>query len=209
VRGIVATIAVVVLAACGASSNAAQPPHTTSTAAATAATTTTTIAPRVVHRPRPHHVGSVTAIGDSTMLDAAPSLRALIPHVRIDAAVSRSALPAPRILAYLAAAHVLGSEIVFALGTNGGISATLLDNVLNVADGRRVVMVTNHCTHCGVSTHNNMLIYAGCRATRHCFVADWNAIANAHPSWFAPDGVHMTIGGIAAAAFARLVRSKL
>ena len=93
--------------------------------------------------------------------------------------------------------------------TNPKSSVRITDLRAWKADGRRVVMVTNHCSTCGVSTRNNMLIYAGCRLERDCVVADWNAIANAHPSWFGPDGVHMTIGGVAAFAFARLVQSKL
>jgi hypothetical protein len=201
-------LTVALLAACGASTNES-PPRAAAPTTAMVTTVPRRHPPLVIHKQRVHHVGIVTAIGDSTMLDAAPALHALIPHVSINAAVSRSAIPGPNILSFLAAAHALGSEIVFALGTNGGITAQLLNEVLQVADGRRVVMVTNHCSTCGVSTRNNMLIYAGCRLERDCVVADWNAIANAHPSWFGPDGVHMTIGGVAAFAFARLVQSKL
>jgi hypothetical protein len=155
-----------------------------------------------------HHVGTVTAIGDSTMLDAAPALRSVIRRVAINAAVSRSALPAPPILFLLAAAHQLGSEVVFALGTNGGLSAQLLDQVVHLVGGRRIVMVTNHC-HCSVAAPNNMIIRATCTRARHCVVADWNALANAHPAWMTPDGVHMPIGGAGTVAYARLIRSKL
>jgi hypothetical protein len=128
--------------------------------------------------------------------------------VAINAAVSRSALPGPPILFLLAAARQLGSEVVFALGTNGGLSASLLDEVVHVAAGRRLVIVTNHC-HCGVAAPNNVLIRANCTRARHCVVADWDALANAHPAWLTPDGVHMPIGGAGAVAYARLIRSKL
>jgi hypothetical protein len=142
------------------------------------------------------------------MVDAAPALRAVIPHVAVDAAVDRSALPGPPILALLAASRRLGSEVVFALGTNGGLSAQLLDEVVQLTTGRRLVIVTNHC-RCGVAAPNNELIRARCTPARHCVVADWDALASAHPGWMTPDGVHMPIGGTGAVAYARLIRSKL
>jgi hypothetical protein len=200
-----AIVACLALAACNNSARVSQ----TAPATRAASTTTTTTMPKrhiVRHVVRP--VGTVTAIGDSTMIDAAPALRAAIPRVAINAAVSRSALPGPPILFLLAAARELGSEVVFALGTNGGLSASLIDQVVQVAAGRRIVMVTNHC-NCGVAAPNNMIIRAGCTAARHCVVADWNALANAHPAWLTPDGVHMPIGGTGAVAYARLIRSKL
>ena len=143
------------------------------------------------------------------MIDAAPALRAAIPRVAINAAVSRSALPGPPILALLAAARHLGSEVVFALGTNGGISPRLLHEVVHAVAGRRIVMVTNHCGHCRVAAPNNMIIRAECTHARHCVVADWDALAAAHPSWLTPDGVHMPVSGAGALAYARLIRSKL
>ena len=50
---------------------------------------------------------------------------------------------------------------------------------------------------------------ARCTADRHCTVADWEALADAHPQWFARDGVHMPIGGVGGQAFAELISSAL
>jgi hypothetical protein len=152
----------------------------------------------------------VTAIGDSALLDAAPALRAQIPGVTIDAAVSRSALPGPGILTMLAMSGRLGRSIIFALGTNGGFSAALLDEVLRIAAGRRVVFVTNHCAYCSWTPANNAIMRADCTPARNCYVADWDALADRHPQWFGgSDGVHMPIGGTGATAYAQLVRARL
>jgi hypothetical protein len=200
--------AVVVLgaAACGSSARAgsvAFPATTTVPSSSTtvpATTTSTTL----------HAIqGTVNALGDSVLLDASPTLRALVPTVVVDAAVDRSALPGLDILASLAAAGRLGPEIVFALGTNGGVSARVLQRVLDIAAGRRVVMVTSHCPHCGSIPAQNDVMRAQCQQTNNCFVADWDALAAKHPAWFAADGVHMAVGGPGAAAFAHLIRSKL
>jgi hypothetical protein len=151
----------------------------------------------------------VTAIGDSVMIDAAPALRRAIPAITIDAAVNRSALPGPGLLFAFAQAGTLGRSIVIDLGTNGGMSLSVIDAMLRIAAGRRIVMVTNHCTFCSWTPAGNAIMRLTCTRPRNCFVADWDSLARAHPTWFAGDGVHMAIGGAGAQAYARLVRARL
>ena len=67
------------------------------------------------------------------MIDAAPALQAAIPTITVDAAENRSALPGPAMLATLAAHGSLGPAVVFALGSNGGMSARIVDEVLQIA----------------------------------------------------------------------------
>ena len=98
--------------------------RTTSTIPPTHDSTTTTA---------PALSGPVTAIGDSVMMDATPALQAAIPTIAIDAAESRSALPAPDILATLAAHGALGPAVVVGLGSNGGMSPRIVDEVLQIA----------------------------------------------------------------------------
>jgi hypothetical protein len=127
------------------------------------------------------------------MIDAAPSLRAMIPGVTVDAVPDRSAIPGPDIIAGLAATGRLHASIVFDLGTNGGFGIDVLNRVLAIAAGRRVVMVTSHCPYCSSIAAANAIKLTHCTANRHCYVADWNRLANLHPEWFAADGVHMAI----------------
>jgi hypothetical protein len=143
------------------------------------------------------------------MIDAAPALRAVIPSIDVDAAVSRSALPVPAILRARAAEGRLAPSLVLDLALNGGVSPGLIDDVLAIAAGRRVVMVTARCPYCTYTAAENAAIRAGCTRKRNCRVADWEPLANAHPDWFGADGVHMAVGGRGAHAYAQLVRSKL
>jgi hypothetical protein len=172
-----------------------------------------TVPRRPVHaKPRrPVHVvkGPVTAIGDSVMIDAAPALRRALPPVMIDAAVNRSALPGPELLLALARSGQLGSSIVIDLGTNGGISTSVVNQMLDIAAGRRVVMVTSHCGYCSWTPAGNAIIGRVCIPPRNCFIADWDTLARAHPSWFGHDGVHMVVGGQGAYAYAHLVHGLL
>jgi hypothetical protein len=185
---------------------------------APAKTTTASTVTRTPPRPVAHakrrgsvHVvkSPVTAIGDSVMIDAAPALRTALPAVTIDAAVNRSALPGPGLLLALARSGRLGSSIVIDLGTNGGISALVIDEMLDIAAGRRVVMVTSHCGYCSWTLAGNSIMRSACIRRRNCFVADWDALARAHPTWFCGDGVHMAVGGEGAYAYAHLVRTLL
>jgi len=206
-RAVCAALVVLTAAACGSSARAGSVPSASTT---TSVATSTTMPPPTTTSTTLHAIhGTVNALGDSVLLDASAALRALVPTVVVDAAVDRSALPGPDILAALAASGRLGSEIVFALGTNGGVSARVLQRVLDIAAGRRVVMVTSHCPSCGSIPAQNDVMRAQCQQTHNCFVADWDALAAKHPAWFAADGVHMAVGGPGAAAFAHLVRSKL
>jgi hypothetical protein len=162
-------------------------------------------------RRRPVHVvkGPVTAIGDSVMIDAASALRSALPAVTIDAAVNRSALPGPALLLASARSGQLGSSIVIDLGTNGGMSASVIDEMLGIAAGRRVVMVTSHCGYCGWTPAGNAIIRSACIRQRNCFIADWDTLARAHPTWFGRDGVHMAVGGEGAYAYSHLVQTRL
>jgi hypothetical protein len=188
----------------GASSSTRAPSPTSNRADTTSSTTArpapTTAVPITV---------PVTAIGDSVMIDATPALRAAIPTITVDAEESRSALPGPDLLAGFAARGRLGAAIVVGLGSNGGMSARVVDAVLQVAAGRRVVMVTSHCPYCSWTPRGNAAIRSTCVAARECFVADWDAAAQAHPEWLARDGVHMSSGGPGARTYAQLVRARL
>ena len=95
------------------------------------------------------------------------------------------------------------------LGTNGGMSVSVIDAMLRIAAGRRIVMVTNHCPFCSWTSAGNAIVRSVCTRQRDCFVADWDGLARAHPTWFESDGVHMAIGGAGAQAYAHLVRTRL
>jgi hypothetical protein len=163
---------------------------------------------RVLVAPR-QIVGGVIAMGDSVMVDAAPALQALIPGISVDAAVDRAPLAGIALLQGLAASGQLPGSIVWHLGTNGTLTAEEIQQVLQIAAGRRVVMLTDHCGHCPWAAPNNSVLAANCTGTQNCIVADWNALATQNPAWFGTDGVHMGIGGTGAQAYARLVASDL
>jgi hypothetical protein len=153
--------------------------------------------------------GDVTAIGDSIMVDGMPNLRALLPGIAIDAVAGRQVAAGLAVLQYLARQAGLRTSLVVELGTNGTFTAAQFDRILSLAGGRHLVFLTNHCPSCAWVPSNNELLATSCTPDRNCTVADWEALADAHPEWFARDGVHMPIGGIGGQAFAELISSAL
>jgi hypothetical protein len=187
----------------------ATPTHRSTTAPAPPAPAT----PHAAHHPQGALLGAsgsgVTAIGDSVMIDAAPSLERALPGIKVDADVSRQVGSGLAEIYHLRKAGNLGSTVVFALGTNGTFSSDSFSGLLRQTKGRTLVVVTGHCPHCSWTPTNNAMIHARCTVESHCVVADWDALADEHPSWFSGDGVHMAIGGTGADAYAQMVASAL
>jgi hypothetical protein len=153
--------------------------------------------------------GEVTAVGDSIMVDGMPNLRALLPGIAIDAVAGRQVAAGLDVLQNLARQGGLRTSLVVELGTNGTFTAAQFDRILSLAGGRHLVVLTNHCPYCAWVPSNNELLATSCTPDRNCTVADWEALADAHPEWFARDGVHMSIGGVGGQAFAELISSAL
>jgi hypothetical protein len=174
------------------------PPPTTST-------TTTTLPP-----PGPGFVaGHVTAVGDSVMLDYQDELETDIPGIQVDAAVSRQWSDGLAVLQELKASGQLGAEVIVGLGTNGPITATDFDTMMQTLEGAsRVVFVNTHVDR-PWQDPNNAVLATGASQHPDVFVADWSTLAAQNPQWFGADGTHLAIDGPGADALASLVASTL
>jgi hypothetical protein len=139
------------------------------------------------------------------MLDAAPVLARRVPAIDIDASTDRAVETGITALEAKVAQDARRGPIVIHLGNNSSFTPRQVAHILDIAAGRRVILVTDHCPYCSWVPGNNMVVHGFCVRARRCIVADWNAIADAHPSWLAPDGVHMPIGGTGARAYTQLV----
>ena len=95
--------------------------------------------------------------------------------------------------------------ILFHLGNNSSFSRYQVAHILQIAAGRRVILVTDHCPYCSWVPGANFVIHALCTRAVRCVVADWASLADAHPAWFGTDRVHMPVGGAGARAYTQLV----
>ena len=152
---------------------------------------------------------SVTAVGDSVMLDYQDPLETDIPGVAVHAAVSEQWDQGEVALQQLKASGRLGSQVIVALGTNGPISSTDFNNMMAILSGvTRVVFVNVHVDQ-PWQDPNNAVIAAGVARYPNTVLADWASLAAQNPQWFGPDGTHLAINGPGADALAALITQAL
>ena len=106
---------------------------TTATSSPAAAPTTTSTTADVPGPTGPGFIpGQVTAVGDSVMLDYQDPLKASIPGIQVDAAVSRQWADGEAILQTMKAQGQLGGLVIVALGTNGPIMDADFDHMVGI-----------------------------------------------------------------------------
>lgn len=189
------------------------PPQTTSPATTAPPTTVATgpgehgpITSPPLPAPGPGFVaGKVTAIGDSVMIDYETSLEQDIPGAQVTAVVGRQWTQGEAVLAQLKSEGELGSVVIVGLGTNGPIDATQFHQMASILSGAsRIVFVNIHVDRTW-QTPNNTVIDDGVASTPNAVLANWQALADEHPTWLYPTQTHLPPGGTGAQALAALV----
>jgi hypothetical protein len=174
------------------------PPPTTST------TTTTTAPPPISAVPGPSAIpvpGPVSTVGDSIMLDIQPDLQVDIPGIHVDGLVSRQFETGIGIVQADRAAGTLGNVLVVELGTNGTVTSSDFDAMMQAASGvKRVIFVNVNVPRPWMAPDNAVLAAGVARYPGVAVLADWNTLSAGHPEWFTPDEVHLEPAGAAAMA---------
>ena len=175
----------------GGTSSLTAPPSTPATTVPPT-TTTTTLGPIP---------GPVTAVGDSIMLDIQPELSVVLPGVTVDGLVSRQFDAGVGVVQADRSAGTLGRVLVVELGTNGPVSASAIDAMMQAASGVSRVVFVNVCVPRDWTTPDNAVLAAAVgRYPGMAVLADWNALATPHPEWFTADQVHLNPAGATALA---------
>jgi hypothetical protein len=148
--------------------------------------------------------GPVSAVGDSVMLDIQPYLEVDIPGARVDGLVNRQFESGISVVQADRADGTLGNVLVVELGTNGTVSSSDFDAMMQAASGaKRVVFVNLNVPRSWEEPDNAVLAAGVARYPGLAVLADWNALSSSHPEWFTPDQVHLEPAG--AQALANLV----
>ncbi len=150
---------------------------------------------------------SVSVIGDSVMIAAAPFLEQHYPDITIDAKVSRQLHQAKDIVEQLKQQGKLGDAVVIALGTNGAFSSKQLGELIDeIGDDREIFLVNTRVPKSWQSYVNDTL--ASTAAPRdHISLIDWYGNSAGHNEYFIKDGTHLTQTG--AEAYASMIISKV
>ena len=145
--------------------------------------------------------GPVTAVGDSIMLDIQSDLQADIPGAQVDGLVSRQFETGIGIVQADRAAGTLGNVLVIELGTNGSVTSSDFDAMMQAAAGAKRVVFVNVNVPRSWEVPDNAVLAAGvARYPGVAVLADWNAMSTPHPEWFTPDQVHLQPAGTQALA---------
>lgn len=146
----------------------------------------------------------ITAIGDSVMLGAKPSLYRRLPITQLDAEVGRQGSDTLKIIKKLEESHALSETVLIHIGSNGYIYDQNLKQILQILQNKKQIVFINIHADRRWTEENNVLLSKYQKIHKNITLIDWNAAATNHPDYFVKDGVHLTGKGIA--AYVELVR---
>ena len=147
---------------------------------------------------------AVTAIGDSVMLAAAPQLRAALPGIYLNAAISRQMSGGLATVRRLATSGQLRPIVVVGLGTNGAVTGGQIRQLrAEIGPGRWLVLVNTYEARPWEHEVNSAL--AAARNRPRVLLVNWHAAIAGRTSLLWGDGVHpRPAGGI---LYARLIKA--
>ena len=160
------------------------------------AKTTKPAPPPVVGSPPPMAIQggpppALTALGDSVMLDGQAALMQDCPDTEVYAKVGWQATTVFEQLDALRVSGHIGQIVVIGTGTNGIVEKSKLDAELTaLADRAKVVIINDHMAR-KWEPANNAMFPEVVNAHANAVLVDWDSVANQHPDWFGPDGVHL------------------
>lgn len=145
--------------------------------------------------PTPVTGAEITAIGDSVMLASAPGLLERFPGIEVDATVSRSMWAAPGIVQQLADSGRLRPYVVIALGTNGPVDASSLEEVARIAGPSRTLVLVNAYAPRDWIPGVNAELAAFVASHPGTVLADWSGAIAPRTDLLAGDHIHPGAAG--------------
>ncbi|WP_231348409.1 acyltransferase family protein, partial [Bacillus mycoides] len=150
---------------------------------------------------------TVTAVGDSIMIDITPYLKNTFPNIRIDAKIGRQMSQAILAVEQLKNEGNLGSNVIIGLGTNGAFTKEQLASLIEViGNERKIILINTRVPRPWESLVNEKLKEAA-SSYKNVVLVDWYSASAGNKAYFEPDGVHLT--KIGAEAYAALVAKEV
>ncbi len=139
----------------------------------------------------------ILGIGDSVMIDIAPSLHKIYPTITIDAKIGRQVSQAANLAPSYAKFNHPDKAVIIQLGTNGYFSTSQIDTLLNAFSNAHIYLITVRVPRPWESKVNDAL-YEKARENDNITLIDWYSAAIHHPEYFTADGVHLEPKGVEA-----------
>ncbi|VXC61791.1 putative peptidoglycan O-acetyltransferase YrhL [Bacillus mycoides] len=150
---------------------------------------------------------TVTAVGDSIMIDITPYLKNDFPNIRIDAKIGRQMSKAIPAVEQLKNEGNLGSNVIIGLGTNGAFTKEQLASLIEVIGNERKILLINTRVPRPWESLVNEKLKEAASSYKNVVLVDWYSASAGNKAYFEPDGVHLT--KIGAEAYAALVAKEV
>lgn len=138
----------------------------------------------------------VTAIGDSVMAGSSQNLQKLMPHLIIDAAVSRQLADTIPLFEEYKEKGALNNNVLIGLGTNGPFTSKEFDRVMQIIGSKRhVFWINTHVPTRDWQDQVNGELDAATKKYPNLTIIKWHEIAGSHQDWFYDDHTHPTPEG--------------
>ena len=151
---------------------------------------------------------SLSVIGDSVFLGAAPAFKKLYKNAVIDAKVSRQVVQALDIAKNLDKKGKLRDTVIIALGTNGNFNSATGQKLIDyLGPDRTIYWIDAYGRDLPGAKDVNNTIRRVAEANNNVHVIAWSKEGPKHPDWFYQDGIHLNITG--QKKFAKFVRKNM
>ncbi|MEH7464237.1 acyltransferase family protein [Bacillus thuringiensis] len=138
---------------------------------------------------------TITAIGDSIMIDVTPHLKKAFPNINIDAKIGRQMSEATAAVDRMKKEGTLGQSVIIGLGTNGAFTTEQITSLMQlIGNERKVILVNTRVPRPWESLVNNKLKETASKFSNITLV-DWYSASAGKKEYFEPDGVHLTKAG--------------
>ncbi|PEA53046.1 acetyltransferase [Bacillus pseudomycoides] len=147
------------------------------------------------HSTQSKESATITAIGDSIMIDVTPHLKNAFPNINIDAKIGRQMSEATAAVDRMKKEGTLGQSVIIGLGTNGAFTTEQITSLMqSIGNERKVILVNTRVPRPWESLVNNKLKETASKFSNITLV-DWYSASAGKKEYFEPDGVHLTKAG--------------
>ncbi len=139
---------------------------------------------------------TLTVIGDSVFLGAAPSFQKIQKNVVIDAKISRQVRHGLDVAKKLQKKEKLGDTVIISLGTNGVFNPVTGQEFIDYLGTKRTIYwITAYGKNLEFQEEVNQTIQELADKNSNVHLISWDKEAEKHPDWFYQDGTHLNTKG--------------
>ncbi|RRK11396.1 acetyltransferase [Lactiplantibacillus garii] len=134
---------------------------------------------------------SLTAVGDSVLLDVSSDLQQVIPGTVVQGKVGRQVSDVPGIISSLKQQGQLAHNVLLNIGTNGAFTNAQAEQLVSlIGKDHQIFWVTAHVPTQSWQNQVNAQIKKTAAKHSNVHVVDWHKASLNQSSWFAADNVH-------------------